>query len=469
MPEKSNLKPEDRERIANLFKELDVDKDGRVSVVELASKIKGSDQASTAAKIINRGDDSNSKSTMTFSEFLDYVTDTETQLKLAFRQMDKNHDNVVDASEIRAAMLELGVEIGQKEAEKLLRKVDKDGSLSIDYNEWRDFLLLSGKTQLNDIFHYWRRASAVDIGELVQVPDDYTEEEKKSGEAWRTLLAGGLAGCVSRTATAPLDRIKTIYQARGGRAASTGLVGSFRRMLKEGGYISMWRGNGVNCIKIAPEQAFRFQAYETYKRLFFKKDGSTEPLSMPEKFTAGALAGATSQTLIYPMEVLKTRMCLRKTGQYSSIFDCARKLYREYGMWIFYRGYVPNLVGILPYAGIDLALYETFKTLYVKALNRSTEKSGNKALAGPPVYVSLTAGACSSVCGQVATYPLALIKTKLQAESEKISLEKLFQSIIKTEGIMGLYRGMGANMLKVIPAVSISYACYEKARAMLGI
>ncbi|KAL5110299.1 Calcium-binding mitochondrial carrier protein SCaMC-1 [Taenia crassiceps] len=446
MPEKSNLKPEDRERIAKLFKELDVDKDGRVSVAELASKIKGSEQAATAVKIISRGDDPHSKSTMTFNEFLDYVMDTETQLKLAFRQMDKNHDNVVDASEIRAAMLELGVEIGQKEAEMLLRKVDKDGSLSIDYNEWRDFLLLSGKTRLDDIFHYWRRASAVDIGELVQVPDDYTEEEKKSGEAWRTLLAGGLAGCVSRTATAPLDRIKTIYQARGGRAASTGLVGSFRRMLKEGGYISMWRGNGVNCIKIAPEQAFRFQAYETYKRLFFKKDGSTEPLSMPEKFTAGALAGATSQTLIYPMEVLKTRMCLRKTGQYSSIFDCARKLYGEHGMWIFYRGYVPNL-----------------------ALNRSTEKSGTQKLTGPPVYVSLTAGACSSVCGQVATYPLALIKTKLQAESEKISLERLVQRIIKTEGIMGLYRGMGANMLKVIPAVSISYACYEKARAMLGI
>ncbi|VDM33778.1 unnamed protein product [Hydatigera taeniaeformis] len=191
MPEKSNLKHEDRERIAKLFKELDVDKDGRVSVAELASKIKGSEQTSTAAKIIRRGDDSQSKSTMTFSEFLDYVTDTETQLRLAFRQMDKNNDNVVDASEIRAAMLELGVEIGQKEAEKLLRKVDKDGSLSIDYDEWRDFLLLSGKTQLNDIFHYWRRASAVDIGELVQVPDDYTEEEKKSGEAWRTLLAGG--------------------------------------------------------------------------------------------------------------------------------------------------------------------------------------------------------------------------------------------------------------------------------------
>lgn len=56
-----------------------------------------------------------------------------------------------------------------------------------------------------------------------------------------------------------------------------------------------------------------------------------------------------------------------------------------------------------------------------------------------------------------------------KCEFLQISLEKLFQRIIKTEGLMGLYRGMGANMLKVIPAVSISYACYEKARAMLGI
>lgn len=463
MPEKSNLKPEDRERIFRLFKELDIDKDGRVSVSELASKINNAERDSTAAKIIGRGE---SRTTMTFQEFVDYITDTETQLKLAFRQMDKNHDNVVDASEIQAQMRELGVEISLKEAERLLKKVDQDASSSIDFNEWRDFLLLSGNTRLEDIFHYWRRASAVDIGELVQVPDDYTEEEKKSGEAWRTLVAGGIAGCVSRTVTAPLDRIKTIYQARGTKAASTGLIRSFKKMHHEGGVISMWRGNGVNCIKIAPEQAFRFQAYETYKRVLFKKDGSSEPLALYEKFTAGALAGATSQTLIYPMEVLKTRMCLRKTGQYSSMFDCARKLYHEHGLRVFYRGYIPNLVGILPYAGIDLALYETFKTLYVKTLNRNAEK-GEK-LTAPPVYVSLTAGASSSVCGQIATYPLALIKTKLQAESEKISLKHLTQRIIKQEGVMGLYRGMGANMLKVIPAVSISYACYEKARTMLG-
>ncbi len=108
-------------------------------------------------------------------------------------------------------------------------------------------------------------------------------------------------------------------------------------------------------------------------------------------------------------------MCLRKTGQYSSIFDCAAKLYREHGVNIFYRGYVPNLIGILPYAGIDLALYETFKNLYIRS------RGGPEKVGTPPVYVSLTAGAISSVCGQVATYPLALIRTKLQAESEKVN------------------------------------------------
>ena len=105
------------------------------------------------------------------------------------------------------------------------------------------------------------------------------------------------------------------------------------------------------------------------------------------------------------------------------MFDCARKLYAEHGFWVFYRGYVPNLVGILPYAGIDLALYETFKTFYVRALNRK-DGLGETKLTAPPVYVSLTAGACSSVCGQLATYPLALIKTKLQAESEKVCIIK---------------------------------------------
>jgi len=56
--------------------------------------------------------------------------------------------------------------------------------------------------------------------------------------------------------------------------------------------------------------------------------------------------------------VLKTRLVLRNTGQYSSALDCARKIGLNDGIRGFYRGFLPNAIGILPYAGIDLAVYE---------------------------------------------------------------------------------------------------------------
>lgn len=58
------------------------------------------------------------------------------------------------------------------------------------------------------------------------------------------------------------------------------------------------------------------------------------------------------------MQVLKTRLTLRKTGQYSGVLDCARRILEKEGVQAFYKGYIPNILGIIPYAGIDLAVYE---------------------------------------------------------------------------------------------------------------
>lgn len=79
---------------------------------------------------------------------------------------------------------------------------------------------------------------------------------------------------------------------------------------------------------------------------------------------SGSLAGAISQTVIYPMEVLKTRFCLRETGQYKGLVDAASKIHSNGGIRNFYRGYVPNLIGIIPYAGIDLTIYEVSAVLF---------------------------------------------------------------------------------------------------------
>ena len=62
--------------------------------------------------------------------------------------------------------------------------------------------------------------------------------------------------------------------------------------------------------------------------------------------------------IFFHNQVLKTRLAVGKTGQYSGMFDCAKKILKYEGMGAFYKGYVPNLLGIIPYAGIDLAVYE---------------------------------------------------------------------------------------------------------------
>lgn len=104
-------------------------------------------------------------------------------------------------------------------------------------------------------------------------------------------------------------------------------------MLAEGGFFSLWRGNGINVLKIAPESAFKFMAYEQGKRLL--KGKSNRELKIEERFIAGSLAGAVSQSLIYPLEVVKTRLALRRTGELSwkleKYFPWIRGLKKIYG------------------------------------------------------------------------------------------------------------------------------------------
>lgn len=79
-------------------------------------------------------------------------------------------------------------------------------------------------------------------------------------------MAGGLAGAVSRTCTAPMDRLKVLLQVHGGRK-QTSIPNTIRYMINEGGIKGLWRGNGINIVKIAPESALKFGAYEEMKKI----------------------------------------------------------------------------------------------------------------------------------------------------------------------------------------------------------
>jgi len=140
----------------------------------------------------------------------------------------------------------------------------------------------------------------------------------------------------------------------------------------------------------------------------------------------------------FPLQVLKTRLTLRITGQYSGIADCAKQILLREGLTAFYKGYIPNLLSIVPYAGIDLAVYEVNETqkntqlsMWCVSSHRLPSTNStvpqtlkfawlnrNRGLADPGVMVLVGCGAASSTCGQLASYPLALIRTRMQAQGQ---------------------------------------------------
>uniref|UniRef100_W5KQZ4 EF-hand domain-containing protein n=1 Tax=Astyanax mexicanus TaxID=7994 RepID=W5KQZ4_ASTMX len=378
-------------------------------------------------KIVTTGD-RNRDGVLDFTEFTRYLKEHEKKLWLTFKSLDKNNDGSV-APYYQTVLSELGMDISTEAALKILQSIDVDGTMTVDWNEWREHFLFNPATDLEEIIRYWKHSS-VSYCFSTHCLTYCKYEHTTTGGWWKQLVAGATAGAVSRTGTAPLDRIKVFMQVHASRSN------------RIGGVASLWRGNGLNVLKIAPETAIKFMAYEQYKKLLSEGD----KIGTTQRFMAGSLAGATAQTVIYPMEVMKTRLTLRSTGQYSGMMDCAKTILKKEGIKAFSKGYVPNLLGIIPYAGIDLAVYESLKNAWLSHYARDT--------ANPGVLVLLGCGTVSSTCGQLASYPLALVRTP-HAEQGQLCMLSL-RALAADDGFLGLYRGILPNFMKVIPAVSIS-------------
>ncbi|KAF2401466.1 calcium dependent mitochondrial carrier protein [Trichodelitschia bisporula] len=309
-------------------------------------------------------------------------------------------------------------------------------------------------------------------------------------------IAGGLAGIISRTTTAPLDRLKvyliaqtgatrdTVQAAKSGnvlqalRSAGLSLWLSMKDLWAAGGMRSLFAGNGINIVKIVPESAIKFGSYEAAKRFIAKFEGGDKTQhSSVAKYIAGGFSGMVSQFFIYPLDTLKFRMqCDTVSGGLHGnklILATARKMWLREGVRAYYRGLQMGLIGVFPYAAIDLGTFEYLKR---RVTLRNMKKYGmNEKDAHPGSFATALMGGCSGALGASMVYPLNLLRTRLQSQGTAhhprtyTGIRDVFQQTLKGEGIRGLFKGLTPNLLKVVPAVSITWVVYEKSKQHLGL
>ncbi|XP_074275138.1 calcium-dependent mitochondrial ATP-magnesium/phosphate carrier protein 2-like isoform X2 [Silene latifolia] len=349
----------------------------------------------------------------------------------------------------------VGIEIDDEELARFVERVDKDNNGVITFEEWRDFLLLyPHEVTIANIYQYWERVCLVDIGEQTIIPEGIS----KHVHAGRYLIAGGIAGAASRTATAPLDRLKVVLQVQ---TKDARIMPEIKKIWKEGKIFAFFRGNGLNVIKVAPESAIRFYTYELLKGVISDAKGEDKAdIGAAGRLVSGGLAGAVAQTVIYPMDLVKTRLQTHECidGKVPRLGALTRDIWIKEGVRAFYKGLFPSLLGIIPYAGIDLAAYETLKDMAKNYMDSE-----------PGALVQLGCGTVSGTVGATCVYPLQVVRTRMQANQSKATMSEVFLKTFQQERLRGFYKGLFPNLLKVIPSASITYMAYEAMKKRLDL
>lgn len=187
----------------------------------------------------------------------------------------------------------------------------------------------------------------------------------------RMFFAGGTAGAMARTATAPLDRIKLLFQVQAvpsagtSATAYTGVGQAAMKIFREEGVAAFWKGNGTNIIRIFPYSAGQLMANDQYKRLLANEEGE---LTLPRRLTAGASAGMTATALTHPLDTVRLRLALPNSG-YSGMSNAFATMVRTEGVVSLYKGLLPTLIGIAPYAALNFASYDMLKRKFYQGVD----------------------------------------------------------------------------------------------------
>ena len=282
-------------------------------------------------------------------------------------------------------------------------------------------------------------------------------------------MMGGVSAAVSKTAAAPIERVKLLIQnqdemIKQGRLEKryTGIVDCFKRTAADEGVVSFWRGNTANVIRYFPTQALNFAFKDKFKAMFgFKKDENYWKW-FAGNLASGGLAGATSLAFVYSLDYARTRLANDAKSskgdgkrEFNGLVDVYKKTLASDGIAGLYRGFGPSVIGIVVYRGLYFGLYDSLKPV---------------VLVGPLEGSFLASFLLGWAVTTGASYPLDTVRRRMMMTSgQAVKYDgalDCFRKVVAAEGVGSLFKGCGANILRGVAGAGV-ISLYDQLQVIL--
>jgi len=295
------------------------------------------------------------------------------------------------------------------------------------------------------------------------------------------MVAGSIAGMSEHAIMYPADTIKTRMQVTASRHQPQygGVYNALSLILKNEGVFGIYRGVGAVLLGAIPGHAMHFAVYEAAKqRLGGSHTSSGRGSSHLQHMVADMMSGSAA-TLVHdgistPVDVVKQRMQLYGSRKMygDRLFECIQNIYKEGGVRQFYLSYPTTVAMNIPVFAVYFATYEKVK----KTIAPHIATNLDEGTFNPQVHC--VAGGMAGAIAAACSNPLDVIKTRLQTQvtSYEMSGEKkmefsgprqVVQHLMKTEGVRGFLRGVGARMLYQAPGAAVCWVTYEYMKHIL--
>jgi len=272
-----------------------------------------------------------------------------------------------------------------------------------------------------------------------------------------SFMLSGAAAIISKTAAAPIERVKLMVQNQDEMIKQgsldrpyTGVIDCAKRVLVSEGVYPFWRGNMANVLRYFPTQALNFAFKGRIKAAMGAAPQAPRMEKMARNVVAGGLAGTLSLTVVYSLDYARTRLANDAKGssgdrKFNGLIDVYVKTFKADGLGGLYRGFVISAVGIFVYRGFYFGLYDTLKPILL----------GNDA----NVFYNFCLGYFVTVTSGLISYPIDTVRRRMMMTSgggvKYRGSFHCFTSILKSEGPMSLMKGAGANILRGVAGAGV--------------